>query len=441
MKPFTKSSEFHTSSSPLSDYYEILGVGRNASKDEIKKAYRKLAMTYHPDKNPSPEASEKFKNISQAYSVLGDDKKRQAYDQFGEAGVNGFGGGDPMGGMSPEDIFNEMFGGGFGGFGGFDPFGGGVGQGGKVKIRRTEDIDHVVKVSLEDIYNGKTITLEYDRNTLCGTCHGSGAQPPHKPKKCSTCHGTGQRKKVQRFGNMISQTVGACEPCNGTGELIDKAHQCTSCHGKKVLKKRRILTVNIDKGILPGEVLVYPGEADQYPEAESGDVRVHIEVKPHSTFKRLKNDDLLMEYNIPLEKALGGFTMSITHLDGRVLWIKETQDGNRRIIKPGAVKMIPNEGMKSRYNDRRGNLYIKFNVEFPDAPFLKPEALESLLANSNQSKTTSSSSSSVEKPNGAVEVYLSNTSKQNFDEERAQSHSRQRSRRDSQQEQPQCAQM
>lgn len=146
-----------------------------------------------------------------------------------------------------------------------------------------------------------------------------------------------------------------------------------------------------------------------------------------------------MEYTIPLVKALSGFTMTIKHLDGRILWIKETEDKNGKIIKPGTIKMIPNEGMKSRYGDKKGNLYIKFNVEFPDAPFLKPEMLQALSANINQ--PTLSPGIEYEKPPGAVEAYLTNTTKQNFEEERSHGQTRHRQRREEQFEQPQCTQM
>ncbi|XP_049847828.1 uncharacterized protein LOC126304697 isoform X2 [Schistocerca gregaria] len=367
-----QTSRFHTSSACRNkkDYYEILGLSRNASKDEIKKAYRKLAMKYHPDRNSDPSSQEKFKLISEAYSVLSDDKKRQIYNQFGEEGVSGFGSAGPMGGMSPEEIFAQMFGGGFPGA--ENPF---VNFSSEEKF--TQDIDHVVSVSLEDLYNGKDITIEHVRKVICGTCNGKGAKPPYSPQVCSVCNGTGQRVTTRHLGGMYQQTINQCNACYGKGETIPSSHLCTECGGSKIVSRVVRKSINIPRGSRSGEAIVYPGESHQVPGAKSGDLRIWIEAKPHPVFKRLKNDGLLVEHTLPLTNALSGYEFGIKTLDGRQLILREVS-GSGKVIKPGTIKMIPGEGMPSRKTGYSGNLYVRFNVEFPDAYMLPSESVKSL---------------------------------------------------------------
>lgn len=385
---------FHTSNRVAKeDFYQILGVNRGASQDEIKKAYRTLAMKYHPDRNPEPASQEKFKSITEAYTVLSDENKRRTYDQFGEEGVNsGFGGMGGMGGMSAEEIFAQMFGGGFPGGGGAgaefgeSPFGEWGGMGGGRVEKRTPDMEHVIPVTLEDLFSGKTTFIDYTKQVNCGTCRGSGAKPPHKPTKCSACRGTGTRVITRQFGpGMMQQSVGECPTCHGAGEIVAAAHKCTDCHGNKVVSKSHRLTVNIPRGARPNETIVFSGEANQHPGATTGDVRVYLDVKPHPLFKRLKNDDLLVEHPISLANALSGFEFTIQTLDKRLLVVREAfgKPGSH-IIKPGAIKMIPNEGMPSRTTGRRGNLYIRFKVDFPEGPLINPETVVPLSKASRQ---------------------------------------------------------
>ena len=267
---------YHTSKAVRGDdYYALLGVDRNASKDDIKKAYRKLAMTYHPDRNPDPAAQEKFKKISAAYGVLSDESKRQTYDQFGSEAVDQMGG---MGDMNPEDLFKDIFSQFGGGWGGGGPFGGGGhpgedfgdmfgGFGGgprrREQVKRTPDIDQILQVDLAELYNGTTLKIEYPRKQLCGTCNGSGAKPPHKPTKCTSCKGTGQRVETRSFGNMIHQSVAECRSCDGTGEVLQAQHKCNECGGNKIVKKTKRLNVVVDKGARDGDVLLFPREANE----------------------------------------------------------------------------------------------------------------------------------------------------------------------------------
>jgi len=233
---------FHSPPGSQKDYYKVLGVERGTPKEEIKKAYRQLAMQYHPDRNP--ETADKFKEISEAYSVLSDDKKRQMYDQFGEAGVQGMDQG-PMGGMSPEDLFSQVFGGGFGGFGGGpSPFGnfGNFGRGSRrpQKPTRTQDLMHELEVSLEDLYTGKTIKLDFGKNSLCTTCDGEGTTVPNAVQDCSSCKGTGVRTYTTQVApGFISETQSTCDNCKGEGKMIRPKDRCTTCKGNKVMKKNK----------------------------------------------------------------------------------------------------------------------------------------------------------------------------------------------------------
>lgn len=447
------SRTFHTSAPPAAkkdDYYTVLGVGRSSTADEIKKSYRKLAMQYHPDRNPDPAAQDKFKSITEAYTVLSDENKRRTYDQFGEEGVNqGFGAHGGMGGMSAEEIFSQMFGGGFGGMGGDfgeSPFGGFGGMGGQME-KRTPDMEHVISVTLEDIFAGKSTHIDYSKQVNCGTCRGSGAKPPHKPAKCTACRGTGTRVITRQMGGMIQQSIGECPTCHGAGETIPAGHKCTDCHGHKVNSKSHRLNVVIPKGAKNGDVLTFPGEANQHPGATTGDVRIHIDVKPHPLFKRLKNDDLLVEQTISLGNALSGYEFTIKTLDQRLLVVREVHGkAGANVIKPGSIKMIPNEGLPNRAG-RRGNLFIRFKVDFPSGPLINPETIATLNKETRQTAHIPSSTSPALPP-GTTQVTLSEVPASFTPEEETtgqqQQQKRQRRRASSNQgggQEAQCAQM
>jgi DnaJ family protein A protein 2 len=329
------------------EFYERLGVEPEASADDIKKAYRKQAIKFHPDKNPNnPEAAEKFKEISEAYEVLSDENKRKTYDRYGKEGLQqgGFHAG------SAADIFERFFGG----------FGGGGRQG----PVQTEDIMHQIAVSLEDLYNSKTSKLAVTRNILCPKCEGSGSKKKGATAKCATCDGRGVRFIVKQLGpGMIQQMQAVCSDCSGKGTTIKEEDKCENCKGKQVVKDKKILEVHIEKGMRDGQKIVFSGESDQAPGAEPGDIIFIIKQKEHEKFKRVGND-LFMDHTITLLDALGGTSLAVTHLDGRILHIKSA-DGD--IIKPGEIRTIEKEGMpqhKQPFN--KGNLYIKFTIQFPD---------------------------------------------------------------------------
>ncbi|KAI6111540.1 hypothetical protein EV401DRAFT_1990345 [Pisolithus croceorrhizus] len=308
-------------------YYDLLEVPVDASDSDLKKAYRKKALRLHPDKGGDPEL---FKEVTHAYEVLSDPDKRRIYDARGEAGLSEQGG---MGGMDPQDLFSQLFGG-----GGF--FGGG---GGRNQVRKTKDLVHRVNVSLEDLYRGKTTKLALTRNALCSKCGGKGGKEG-AVRPCSGCSGRGIKVTLRQMGPMIQQIQSACDDCNGTGEVINPKDRCSQCKGKKVIPEKKILEVHIDKGMKGGQTIVFHGESDQSPNAESGDVVIVIDEKPHERFKRQENN-LVTELEIDLLTALGGGEVAIKHLDDRALIIRFVAG---EVVKNEAVKVIRGQGMPSQ---------------------------------------------------------------------------------------------
>ncbi|XP_022306993.2 dnaJ homolog subfamily A member 1-like [Crassostrea virginica] len=325
-------------------YYDTLGVKPQATPEEIKKAYRKLALKYHPDKNP--DEPEKFKMISQAYEVLSDPKKRDIYDQGGEEAIKGGGSGGDF--HNPFDIFDMFFG------------GGGSRRGrGPSKVKNTI---HPLQVSLEDLYNGTTRKLALSKNVVCDKCEGRGGKEG-AVEKCKTCKGGGVQVRIQQIApGMVQQIQSMCSDCSGKGESINPKLRCKTCLGKKVVRERKILEVHIDKGMKDGENIRFTGEGDQEPGVEPGDIVIVLDEKPHDVFKR-RDLDLVMTLELDLVEALCGFQRTITTLDKRTLIIS-TMPGE--IIKPNDIKCVMNEGMPLHRNPfEKGRLIIKFDVKFP----------------------------------------------------------------------------
>jgi len=334
-------------------FYDLLGVSRDVGENELKKQYRKLAMQYHPDKNPgNPAAAEKFKEISHAYEILSDAQKREIYNQYGEEGLN-----DNGGGFSAEDIFSQFFGGGF--------FGGGPrrGGGGRPQQRRGEDLQHPLKVTLEELYRGKTTKLSLQKTVLCTDCGGKGAKNPQAVKRCDGCKGEGIKVTLRQIApGMVQQMQQTCPECRGSGEVIREKDRCTKCNGTKTFSEKKVLDVYIDKGMRHGQRIVFSGEGDQSPNVIPGDIIVVLQQKEHATFKR-DGDDLFMEQELTLYEALCGYELRITHLDGRTLRV-QSEPG--QVVTPGDIKCVASEGMpihKRPYE--KGRLIIRFSVAFP----------------------------------------------------------------------------
>ncbi|CAG4990590.1 unnamed protein product [Parnassius apollo] len=344
-----------------SKLYDILGVSRNASESEIKRSYHKLAKEFHPDKNPA--AGDRFKEISYAYEVLSDPKKRQTYDKYGLKGLQEGG----QGGAFPaDDLLGHFFG---------DIFGMGGGSRGRGRARG-EDTIHPLKVSLEDMYMGKTAKLQLSKNVICGSCKGIGGKPG-SVVSCKDCHGQGIKVSYQQIGpNMTRQFQSRCSTCQGKGETISDKDKCPKCKGKKILNEIKILEVHVEKGMRDNQKIFFRGEGDQYPDVEPGDVIIVLQQKPHEVFQCTGLNDLIMKRDITLTEALCGFEFVVKHLDGRDLLIRHSAG---EIIKPGDLKGILGEGMPQYKNPfEKGNLYIKFNIIFPENNFATEEQLKQI---------------------------------------------------------------
>ncbi|EZF25364.1 chaperone DnaJ [Trichophyton rubrum D6] len=272
--------------------------------------------------------------------------------------------------MNAEDLFAQFFGGGGGAFGGM--FGGGMRETGPKKART---IHHVHKVSLEDIYRGKVSKLALQKSAICSQCDGRGGKEG-AVKTCGPCNGTGMRTMMRQMGPMIQRFQTVCQECGGEGETIRDRDRCKRCLGKKTVLERKVLHVHVDRGVKTGHKIDFRGEGDQMPDALPGDVQFEIEQKPHPRFQR-KDDDLFYQANIDLLTALAGGTINIEHLDER--WLSVTIAPGEPIT-PGQIKVIPGQGMPSYRHHDFGNLYIQFNVQFPEKDQLQNlELLEKVL--------------------------------------------------------------
>ncbi len=297
------------------DYYEILGVSKNTSKDEIKNAYRKLALQYHPDRNKAPEAEEKFKEISEAYAVLSDDQKRQQYDQFGHSGIDSR--------YTPEDIFRgadfgDIFrdlGAGFGGFESiFDVFFGGRGRQ-AYEPQRGADLRYEMEISLEEVASGVRTQIEVPRIERCSSCNGSGAEPGTNPETCSDCQGTGEVQHSRSTGFARFVQIGPCSKCHGRGVIIESP--CSECHGTGNVRRIRKINVRIPPGVDTGTNLRLEGEGETGPRGgPPGDLFVTVYVRPHEHFDRDGND-LITETVINMAQASLGDEIDVPTLTGK----------------------------------------------------------------------------------------------------------------------------
>jgi molecular chaperone DnaJ len=295
------------------DYYEVLGVSRNASKDEIKNAYRKLALQYHPDRNKAPESEEKFKEISEAYAVLSDDEKRQQYDQFGHSGIDSrYTPEDIFRGVNFSDIFRDM---GFGGFDSiFDVFFGGRGRP-TYEPQRGADLRYDLEISLEEVATGMKTRIDVPRIERCPKCKGSGAEPGTSPRTCADCQGSGQIQHSRSSGFARFVSIEPCEKCRGRGAVIDSP--CSECGGTGNVQRTRAIDLRIPPGIEGGTSLRLEGEGEAGPNgAPSGDLYVTVYVRPHKNFDR-DGDNILTEAVINIAQASLGDEIEVPTLTGR----------------------------------------------------------------------------------------------------------------------------
>ena len=340
------------------DYYEVLGLSKSASVDEIKKAYRKLAKQYHPDLNPGDKSAEaKFKEVNEAYEVLSDSDKKARYDQFGHAGVDpNFGAsagysGNPFGqDIDLGDIFGSFFGGGFsGGFSGR--------KANPNAPRRGSDTEAVVNITFDEAAKGCKKQVSYQNIETCSECKGSGAESGSSPKTCPTCNGTGQVRINQRTPVGSIQTTRTCDRCHGRGKVIEKP--CKKCNGNGRVRVKKTIEVNIPAGIKDDQILNVTAKGNSgINGGPAGDLHVYVNIKPHELFER-KGDDIWCELPVTFTQAALGYEVSVPTLDGKVSY------SLREGTQPGDVFKLKGKGMPHLGGRGRGDQYVKITIEVP----------------------------------------------------------------------------
>ncbi|NOX62114.1 MAG: molecular chaperone DnaJ [Chloroflexi bacterium] len=351
------------------DYYDILGVPRNASPEEIKRAYRRMAKKYHPDIYKGPDADARIKEINEAYEVLSNPDKRAAYDRFGRAGVQGMGGGGWSAARGPDiaDIFEEFFGAGFGGGFGFR-------RGPERGPVRGADLRYDLTIEFEEAVLGAEKDIEIEREEMCPRCSGTGAEPGTSPIRCPTCNGSGEVRRRQQtiLGTFVN--VSTCPRCRGEGEIVTTP--CSQCHGGRVVAMKRRLRVKIPAGVDEGTRIRLPGEgAAGLRGGSSGNLYVFIHVKPHKIFQR-RDDDILLELPINIAQAVLGAEVEVPTLDGpkRVRIPPGTQ--------PGKVLRLRGLGVPHLRGNGRGDMLVTVNVHIPTQLTDEQRALFEQLAQS-----------------------------------------------------------
>lgn len=330
------------------DYYEILGVSRDASPQKIKRAYRELSKKWHPDKNPgNQEASAKYTEIANAYEVLSDEQKRRTYDQYGEEGLKQGG----QGGVkftNPFDLFSQF------GFGG-----GGHQHSHQAEQRKGPNVEIPLEVTLKDLYLGQEFKVAHKKQVLCPKCRGTGAKDPDDVHVCPDCKGSGTKVYTQQLGpGFMTQTQRTCDKCGGKGKIIKST--CPFCSGKKTSVDEDYFTVTVERGMPNGHAIVFEQESDEAPETTPGDVIFKIKTAPHKRFER-RGNDLHLKMNISLLEALVGFSKNIKHLDDHDFVVKKEE-----VTKPGEIIKIDGEGMPlHNYPTETGDLYVEIGIKMP----------------------------------------------------------------------------
>ena len=354
------------------DYYEVLGVSKEASKSEIKDAYRKMAMQYHPDRNKAADAEEKFKEISEAYAVLSDDQKRQQYDTLGHAGFDQrYTSEDIFRGADFDSIFRDI------GFGFGDLFrtffGGGFGGGGfRERDNRGQDLAYELEITLEEAAKGTEKEIVVPRTEKCDVCGGSGATPGTSVKTCPKCNGTGKIRNMRKNSFLMYVQVTPCAECRGRGTLIESP--CKKCHGSGLTKKRRKIDVKIPEGIDEGYQLRLRGEGEMAPNGgEPGDLYVLVHIKPHDQFMR-EGDDLWYVLIIGYTQAALGAEVSVPTIEG------ETTVKIKPGTQAGETIRLKGKGMPRFRGYGKGDLLVRVGISVPEKLTKKQRALLEQLA-------------------------------------------------------------
>lgn len=338
------------------DYYEVLGIQKGATDDEVKKAYRQMAKKYHPDLNPGDkEAEAKFKEVNEAYEVISDKEKRARYDQFGHAGVDpNYGAGGYGGSPFGQDIdFGDIFSSVFGGFGGF----GGRRSANPNSPRRGADVETSVTITFDEAAKGCKKEISYNAVATCTECSGTGAAKGTSPKTCSACGGRGQVTINQRTPFGVVQTSRVCDACKGKGKVVDTP--CKACYGQGKIKKTKKVEITIPAGISDGQMLNVSGHGSSGTNGGvAGDLHVHINVRPHQLFER-RGDDVWCEIPITFAQAAMGAEVTVPTIDGKVKY--SVHDGTQ----PGDIFKLKGKGIPHINGKGRGDQYVKVTVEVP----------------------------------------------------------------------------
>lgn len=339
------------------DYYEVLGVDKSSSSDQIKSQYRKLALKFHPDRNKSPDAQEHFKEISEAYAVLSDSSKRELYDQHGHEGVDGRYSTEDIfrgAGGNFNDIFNDLFGGQGrrgGGFGSvFENMFGGGGFG----RSRGNDLLHECYITLEDVLHGKQIELDLQKFVDCPDCDGTGCKPGSSKSTCKDCSGQGQVRVRKNMGGFLLETVQPCRKCQGRGEIIEDP--CKKCQRGKV-KGTKHVSFNLPSGIDNGDYVIQ-GEGESIPDGDTGDLIVRVRVEPHKLYRR-DGIDLYCDARISMVDATLGTEINVKTLENTEKLKIESG------TQPNSILKIKSQGLPSQNSNRRGDLFVRVVVEIP----------------------------------------------------------------------------
>ncbi|KAL8277563.1 hypothetical protein RQP46_009995 [Phenoliferia psychrophenolica] len=371
--------------------YEVLEVEVTCTDGEIKKAYRRLSLIHHPDRqsgasgSSTPVDNSKFQEIQNAYETLSDPERRARYDRFGEGGGGGRGGPGGMDDFDEEDLMGAFFGGAFGG----PPPGrrGPAGGGGPRQRQKTQTQPSKVelKVTLEELYNGKEATMEIQRARTCGGCQGSGARAKTKPRPCTKCQGQGILYAIRGVGPFVQRVPVECPECEGKGSKVRAQDWCKKCHGVRTTTDKKRVVVTVERGMTAGEVIILRGEGDESPDSSApGDLHFKLKLTPHASFTVSPTNPLNLHTTISLtlsESILGFDRLVLVHLDRRGLRVNQPKPGERgwRVLKTGDLVVIKGEGLWRK--GERGDLVCKVEVEMPGADWaagLGPQKLEQL---------------------------------------------------------------
>jgi DnaJ family protein A protein 2 len=343
------------------EYYERLGLNRNSNIDEIKKAYKKMCLKWHPDKNPDniEKAKHEFQKIQEAYEVLSDDNKREIYNRHGKAGLEQQQGGPGGMGMNPNDIFASMFGGGI--FGMNINMGGNMGQ---MKNQKRPVGDHKlfpIEVSYEEMMNGTTKRLNITRRIKCSYCFGSGTKSGHQ-STCDDCKGAGIRVMIRQLGpGMIQQAQVGCNKCQGTGKMIKDDDKCGGCNGSKYEYEKKFMEIDIEKGIKSGEQIKLEGLGDESDNAEkAGDIIIEIVEKKRENVRR-EGDNYIVKKPILLSEALCGLSLLYQHINDEIILVE-----TNKVIKPNMRHIISGLGFYNKSKKGNGDLIFEFEIVFPE---------------------------------------------------------------------------